>query len=77
MILSMNNNNEVVTRGVLEEVLAKAIGDLAVMINKNFESVESRLGKLEFRIGKLESRLGVLEKGLLALEARFDSFENM
>jgi predicted nucleic acid-binding Zn-ribbon protein len=53
------------------------IDELAVMINKSFEAVESRIGKIEARLTAVESRLDGIEGQMKSFKKyaaeRFDS----
>jgi hypothetical protein len=73
MIKTKNDENGVVTKGWFREAMRESMDEFAMMVNKGFVGVESRIGGLEGRMGALESRMGKLEEHM---EARFKTIES-
>ena len=45
MIKTNNDENEAVTKGWFREAMREAIGEFAMIVNKSFVGVESRMGE--------------------------------
>ena len=74
MIKTKNDDDEAMTKGWFREAMREAMGEFAVIVNKSFVGVESRMGRIESRMGSVESTMAKQED-LLALIKRLDKFE--
>jgi chaperonin cofactor prefoldin len=67
-VVIRTNDDEVVTRGILREVLEGGL-------EKRVDSVETRLESIDLRLGVVETRLESIDLRLGTLEKRFDSLD--
>jgi predicted nucleic acid-binding Zn-ribbon protein len=79
MIKTKNDDDEVVTKGWFREAMRESIGEFAMIVNKSFVGVESRIGRLESRMDahfeKIESTMAGIKEDILALTQRIDKLE--
>ena len=75
MIVSMtktkNDDNEVVTKGWFREAMRESIDEFAMIVNKSFVEMESRM---DARFGKIESTMATKDD-IIALTQRIDTLE--
>ena len=62
MIKTKKDDNEVVTKGWFREAFREGIDELAILINKSFVGVESRMGQMESHMAKQEDLLALTER---------------
>ena len=72
MIKTKNDDDEVVTKGWFREAMREAIGEFAVIVNKSFTEMESRM---DTRFEKIESTMAGIKEDILALTQRIDKLE--
>lgn len=83
MILSMiktkNNHNEVIAKEWFREAMRESIDEFAMIVNKSFFGVESRMEKLEehmdARFKTIESTMAGMKDDILALTQRINTLE--
>ena len=79
MIKTKNDENEVVTKGWFREAMREAIGEFAIIVNKSFDGVETRIEKLDERMEvhfkSIESTMTGMRDDILALTQRIDKLE--
>jgi uncharacterized protein YaaN involved in tellurite resistance len=82
MINTNEDKNAVVTRGILDEAMAKmeakidaAVGSLAIMVEKGFAGMAKDFAKLTARVDKVEARLDKIEARLDKIELRLTAVE--
>ncbi len=82
--VTVSNTFEPVSKQYLAEEFEKQFNNLAVLLNKSFQSmqeymdkrftaIEIRLDKIEGRLDKIEARLSVLEDRLTSLEQEVEN----
>jgi uncharacterized protein Yka (UPF0111/DUF47 family) len=72
MIKTKNDNDEVVTKGWFREAMRESIDEFAMIVNKSFTEMESRM---DARFGKIESTIVGIKEDILALTQRIDKLE--
>ena len=72
MIKTKDDDNEVVTKGWFREAMRESIDEFAMIVNKSFVEMESRM---DARFGKIESTMAGMKEDILALTQRIDKLE--
>jgi uncharacterized protein Yka (UPF0111/DUF47 family) len=79
MIKTKNDDDEVVTKGWFSASMRESIDEFAMIVNKSFVGVESRIGGLEehmeARFKTIESTMAGMKEDILALTQRIDKLE--